>query len=66
MSPMRACPECGVPTAFHEDELEGVEGGSAVCPTCGLRAAENAFFFEIIEGRHDQLIPELSEEADGG
>ena len=62
MSPIRPCPYCRKQTDFHEDELERVEDGSAVCLQCGLEVAQAAFILEVVAGEHPQLVEAILEE----
>lgn len=64
MSPDAPCPECGRITAFHDEEMEGVDDGSVVCATCHLMVVESAFVLEIASGEHDHLIPNEEDEED--
>lgn len=52
------CPHCGKETDFHEDEVESVEDGSAVCLECGLEVTAAAAVVEALGGSMDHLIPE--------
>lgn len=59
MSPIRPCPYCGKPFDFHEDELDRVADGSAVCLECGLKVTEAAFILEVVSGEHPELVDEI-------
>lgn len=58
MSPEMPCPDCGKIVDFHDEEVEGVEEKSIVCPTCRMHITEAAFIFEMAMGEHDHLLPE--------
>lgn len=66
MNPIRACPQCGKPTNFHEDELEGVEDGRNICLQCGLELEEANMVLEIVAGKHPELVEEILARDEGG
>ena len=66
MSPEAPCPECGKIVDFHEDEMEEVEDGIALCAECGMRVVENAFVAEVFAGEHDDLVEEIEQEGSDG
>lgn len=59
MNPRMACPQCGKPTDFHDDEVEQVEDGRAICLQCGLELAEANMVLEIVAGQHPELVEQI-------
>jgi NAD-dependent SIR2 family protein deacetylase len=64
MSPDAPCPRCGKIVAFHEDEMDDLEDGIAVCPACGLEIEYAVFFGEVLGGKHPELIERLKEQLE--
>ena len=56
MNPIRPCPHCGRDTDFHEDELEAVKEGDAICLACGLKMEEAHMILEMARGEHPELV----------
>ncbi len=59
--PTLVCPECGEYAEFHNDEIEDVKIGEAICPSCTLERGYNVFLGEVLDGQHPELIAELRE-----
>lgn len=64
MNPILPCPYCGKATDFHEDEVERVEDGSAVCMSCGLRLEEANFVLEVVAGEHPDFVERMLREEE--
>lgn len=64
MNPILACPQCGKPTDFHDDEVEKVEDGSAICLQCGLELEEANMVLDIVAGKYPDLVQQILEEDD--
>lgn len=45
-----ACPECKKPWNFHEDEVEMVQMGAALCLDCGIEVQRNALIIDMFFG----------------
>jgi len=65
VNPVLPCPWCGKDTDFHEDEVEEVADGRAICLKCGLEMAETTMILEIVAGEHPHLVPDEEDEGDG-
>lgn len=65
MNPIRPCPQCGKDTDFHEDELEQVADGRAICLQCGMELTEANMVLDIVAGKHPELVQEILEREEG-
>lgn len=61
MSPEAICPGCGREQMFHDDEVDSVRAGEAVCMECTLKQEELKFLVEVLEGGHKELIAQIAE-----
>lgn len=59
MNPIMACPQCGKPTDFHEDEVEGVEDGRNICLQCGMELEEANFVLDVVAGKHPEFVERM-------
>lgn len=64
MNPILPCPHCGKDTDFHDDEVEQVEEGSAVCVRCGMALEEANLAHEIVSGKHPELVEQIMSNRD--
>lgn len=65
MNPIMACPQCGKPTDFHEDEVEQVEDGRAICVQCGFALEEANFIIDVVAGKHPDFVENMNKEEEG-